>query len=270
MRMAGDDFPGFDNLARELDAWADAGRVARFWWRDDDATEPTPALERLLGLSDNFAIEVAVAVIPASAAKDLVRELSGARASVLQHGYRHRNHAAAGKPAVECGGERPTEEVLMELADGRARLADLFGPRFRPILAAPWNRIERRVLDRLGEAGFRGASAYGPRAAMRVASGIAIANAHVDPINWKERRFAGLGKALSGVLGELRARRLGGTEADEPVGLLTHHLDHDPDLWQFLDDFFALTTRHPAARWIGAEEAFRPQGQRNASETAAE
>ena len=57
----------FDDLARELDSWAEAGRVARFWWRDDDAIEPTPALSRLLDLGDTHGIEVAVAVVPATA-----------------------------------------------------------------------------------------------------------------------------------------------------------------------------------------------------------
>ena len=79
---------------------------------------------------------------------------------------------------------------------------------------------------------------------------------HVDPVNWRERRFAGRGKALSGLLGELRSRRSGATDPYEPLGLLTHHLDHDDGLWDFLDEFLATTTRHPGARWITAAEAF--------------
>jgi hypothetical protein len=249
--------PDFDDLARELDLWAGEGRVAAFWWRDDDAAKPIPALAQLLDLSDAHRIEVALAVVPAMASDTLVSALDArAHVSVLQHGYAHKNHARAGEPAVECGGDRPVEEVLEELARGRRRLEEMLGARFEPILAAPWNRIERRVLDRLSEAGFRGASAYGPRAAMRGAHGLAIANAHVDPVNWRERRFAGRGKALSGIIGELRARRNGESEMDEPLGLLTHHLDHDADLWAFLPDFFRATAAHPAARWINVAEAF--------------
>jgi hypothetical protein len=36
-------------LEAELDRWGDAGRAATFWWRDDDASDATPALETLLG-----------------------------------------------------------------------------------------------------------------------------------------------------------------------------------------------------------------------------
>jgi hypothetical protein len=250
---------GFDDLARELECWAKAGRVARFWWRDDDATGPTPELSRLLDLSDSHGIEVAVAVVPASASTRLPDVIGPRRcAAVLQHGYAHKNHAPPGKPAVECGGARSVDAVIGELGEGRRRLAELFGERAEPILAAPWNRIEAPVLARLGDAGFRGASAYGPRSAMPGGNGLVVANAHVDPINWRERRFAGEDKALSGIIGELRVRREGATDADEPVGLLTHHLDHDAGLWKFLDEFFRATTRH-AARWIDVGEAFAAQ-----------
>jgi hypothetical protein len=118
------------------------------------------------------------------------------------------------------------------------------------------------VLGGLAGVGFRGASAYGPRAAMDGAR-VVIANAHVDPMNWRERGFAGLDKTLSGLLGELRARRTGATDAEEPLGLLTHHLDHDDAFWDFLDDLFRVTSAHPAARWITVAEAFSaaPSGQ---------
>ena len=256
----------FDDLARELDRWGEAGRVTSFWWRDDDASAPTLALAKLLDLSDAHEIEVAVAVIPATASGGLVDALrSRNHAAILQHGYAHKNHALAGEPAVECGGDHPVEKVLAELAEGRRRLTKMLGERFEPVLAAPWNRIERPVLDRLAEAGFRGASAYGPRAAMRGVHGLVVANVHVDPINWRERRFAGRSKALSGILGELSARRNGATEADEPLGMLTHHLDHDAGLWDFLEALFALTNGHPAARWITVAEAFATPSSASAS-----
>jgi len=259
---------GFDDLAHELDLWAGEGRVASLWWRDDDAIEPTEALTKLLDLSDAYQIEVAVAVIPATASATLPDVLDArSHTAVLQHGYAHKNHAGPGAKSVECGGDRPVEEVLGELAEGSQLLEKLFGRRAEKILAVPWNRIERPVLDRLADVGLRGASAYGPRAAMDGA-GVVIANAHVDPMNWRERRFAGLDKALSGFLGELRARRTGATDADEPLGLLTHHLDHDEPFWDFLHELFRVTTEHPAARWITVAEAFAAEPSRHVSRVA--
>lgn len=261
--------PSFDNLVRELDLWADEGSVAEFWWRDDDAIEPTEALAKLLDLSDAYEIEVAIAVIPANASAALPTEFAARRhVAILQHGYAHENHAPPGAKSVECGGDRPVEVVLEELTEGRQLMDNLFGIRSERILAVPWNRIERPVLDGLAGVGFHGASAYGPRARMGGA-GVVVANAHVDPMNWKQRRFAGTDKALSSFLGELGARRTGASEANEPVGLLTHHLDHDPPFWDFLDALFRVTRDHPAARWINVREAFTGLPMQAASSTAA-
>src|SRR5690606_39595463 len=49
-------------LEAELDLWAEAGRVASFWWRDDDATDVTPPLERLLRLKDSTRTPLTLAV----------------------------------------------------------------------------------------------------------------------------------------------------------------------------------------------------------------
>jgi hypothetical protein len=246
----------FGALREELDRWRDAGCIAAFWWRDDDAIEPTPALARLLGLADSFSAEVAVAVIPAHASEALPEALARHSAAAVQHGYAHKNHARLGAKSVECGGDRSVEVVLEELTKGRAMMRRLFGSPADTILAVPWNRIERPVLDRLGETGLAAVSAYGPRNAMRGPHGLAVANAHVDPMNWRERRFAGDEKALSSVLGELRARRTGASDPDEPVGLLTHHLDHDEPFWAFVERLLRVTTDHEAARWITIDEAF--------------
>ncbi len=247
----------WDDLKRELDAWAAADRVAALWWRDDDAIEPSLALARLLDLTSARGIDLGLAVIPAGAIEDLAARLSDhAGVVVLQHGYRHHNHAPIGEPAVEVGGPRPVDEVLTDMRAGFRQLQSLFGERFAPVLAAPWNRIAPPVLPRLREAGFRGASAMGPRAAMSSSGDLTVVNAHLDPINWKKRRFAGRDKALAGLISELRDRRTGVSDPHEPLGLLTHHLDHDDALWVFLERLVEVTGAHPAAQWIDVHDAF--------------
>ena len=67
------DWPG---LSAELDAWAAAGRTATFWWRDDDATAPTPELGRLLRLAGAHGAPLALAVIPAEAGPALAEALA--------------------------------------------------------------------------------------------------------------------------------------------------------------------------------------------------
>ena len=52
-------------IGPELARWKAAGHAPAFWWRDDDARRPTPALDRLLALSARFdaSITVAAAVL---------------------------------------------------------------------------------------------------------------------------------------------------------------------------------------------------------------
>lgn len=248
----------WDDLLRELALWAEAGRIARFWWRDDDAVEPTHLLSMLLDLAQAEKVEVGLAAIPALTAEALADEVRRrTHVVVLQHGYRHRNHAAPGRPAVECGGDRPVEDTLTELRLGCERMREFFGGRFRPVLAAPWNNIDDGVALRLDACGIEALSAFGPRARQTHAAAITVANVHVDPLNWRAGgRFAGTGKALSGIVGELKSRRTGATDPDEPLGLLTHHLNHDAATWEFLKRLFEATRVHPAARWLSIAETF--------------
>ena len=248
-------------LSDELDAWAAAaGRRATFWWRDDDATEPGPALDRLLSLSARHAAPVALAVIPEMAGRSLSGRLSGepSRVVVLQHGWAHRNHAPATEKRQELGGHRPETAVLDELDKGREKLEALFGRRFRPILVPPWNRIAPSILGRLGEAGLSGSSCFGPRP---VGSG-GIVNTHVDIVDWRGGRgFAGESACLETARRHLAARRAGEVDPDEPTGLLTHHLDHDEAGWDFIDVFLAVTRHHAGAAWPSPDTLFQARRQ---------
>jgi peptidoglycan/xylan/chitin deacetylase (PgdA/CDA1 family) len=244
----------WSGLERELDAWRDEGRTATFWLRDDDACRDNDALQRLLRIADGHAVPLALAVIPAALQPDLVAAIaSHAGVTVLQHGYAHANHAAPGTRACELGAERSTAAVVQELATGRARLAEAFGGRFLPALVPPWNRIDDGVVARLPGEGYRGLSTFGARKAALAAPGLAQCNAHVDPIAWRrDRAFIGTDQALERTVAHLRARREAGVDAQEPTGILTHHLAFDAPAWPFLDELLARTRAHGAATWVGA------------------
>ena len=147
----------WDDLARECEAWAAAGRVAELWWRDDDAVADTPALRRLLALAEGRA-PIALAVIPATLTPSLAPLLAaeGKNVSVLQHGYDHGNRAAEGAKKSEFPQARPAAEVRATLAAGRDRLRDQFAARFVPAFTPPWNRFDPRHLSVLPELGYRG------------------------------------------------------------------------------------------------------------------
>ena len=225
----------------------DAGRTAEFWWRDDDATMPTPALRHLITLSKTFGVPVALAVVPLGAVPEL---FAAQDAVVLMHGTDHRNRAGPGEKKTEFPGAEAEDQAIARLARARERLASLAGPHFRPVLVPPWNRLKQSLVARLPAAGLYGLSAYGPRAATHAAPGVAQVNTHVDIIDWHGGRgFVGDEPALKAIVQHLSA------QTNEPAGVLTHHAVHDRPVWDFLERLYEHT-RRAGARWMDAAELF--------------
>jgi hypothetical protein len=245
-------------LDAELDRWQPG--QATFWWRDDDAVSPGLALDRLLGLGPQ---PLALAVIPAEMKPSLPDRLTALPVDVLQHGFAHHNHEPPERKKAELGDARPADAVLAELAEGWRRLGTAFGKSALPVLVPPWNRISDALIRLLPESGYRGLSTYGPRQPAAVAlpaeslqSGVVQVNTHVDIIDWRTRRFRGLGIVIDRVLHHLQARREGHADAAEPTGLLTHHLAMDDDAFAFTAAFLERTARHPAVQWLSARDIF--------------
>jgi hypothetical protein len=238
----------WDPLRRELDRWQAAGRVARFWLRDDDAVEPTQALETLMALTGESGVPLMLAVIPGLTGEALAARLAAETAiTVAVHGWSHTNHAGPEAKKQELGGDRPAEAVLGELGEGFRLLQRLHPARFLPLLVPPWNRIDAALIPALPALGFAALSVYG-RAKQN--GPMPLLNTHVDIIDWHGTR-GGRGEAelVAELVAELADRFAG---SDEPVGVLTHHLVHDTAAWDFLSALFAVTTRHPAVRWSSA------------------
>lgn len=248
----------------EIARWRDAGREAVLWWRDDDAVEATPALERLLDIHCRTAAPLALAVVPARATDALAARLAEAPGvDVLQHGYAHVNHALAGEKKSELGLQRPAMLVLGDLGTGWMALERLFGARALNVLVPPWNRIAPPLVPTLPEIGFRGLSTFGARPRAEPVRGLRQVNTHVDLIDWKGGRgFVGVEAAIAALVRALAASRGGtGTAADEPVGILSHHLAMDEGAWDFLMSLMGAAKKtpglkiHPAHALFASREA---------------
>jgi len=239
-------------LTDELDRWNAAGRTATFWWRDDDASTATAALDTLLSLRCAVDVPLALAVIPACADATLGMAVRGGAVDVLQHGFLHRNHAPRGADKAEFGPQRPRNEMLAELKHGQQRLATICS--VLPVLVPPWNRMDRDLIAALPAIGINGVSAIWPRTP--APPGVTMVNTHIDVMEWRKRRFTGVDAALAAAVGHLAGRREGTVDPDEPTGLLTHHLAHDRPAWDFIRRFIDTTVAHPAARWLAARALF--------------
>lgn len=244
-------------LLAELDCWGEADRIAKLWWRDDDAAVAAPELAALLRIADGTPI--ALAVIPALATVDLASMLRDLPlVAVLQHGWRHANRAVEGKKSEYPSG-LPASVAAAEIAAGRDRLAALFGTRTLPVFVPPWNRIAPGLLSVLTDSGIAAVSTFAstrqPEWSPRLPPGLALLDTHVDLTDWKDgKRFIGATAALGSLVFWLRHVRLGNRPPNHAIGILTHHMVMDRETAAFVGQLVELVAGHAAGRWVDIAE----------------
>jgi hypothetical protein len=249
----------WQKLATELDTWAEAGRVAQFWWRDDDADRDDTALQKLLDLQHEFGVPLAIAAIGGLADKKMADRINHAIAGgqeiyLLSHGHRHENFALAGEKKNEFPNHRLVYDMLADIALGFEALKVLFGDRALPVFVPPWNRFSPGMVPRLQNAQIRGYSSFGAASDLREFA-VTQVNCDIDIIDWRGRRgYIGDTQMWGQLSGLLNSRRE--NSAGQAIGILSHHKDHDAGCWNFLEKLFRLTEDHPAAHWQNPREAF--------------
>jgi predicted glycosyltransferase len=243
----------FDTALRRIES---AGVPVDLWWRDDDATAASPALDRLLALARRHQAPLALAVVPASLDPSLSARLADeSDVAILVHGLAHRNHAPASEKKSEFGNHRPPEVVVRDAAEGLRLTRATFGERASPVFVPPWNRISDEVAAVLPSLGFHGLSTFAGARPRPDVSGLLQIDMHVDPMDWRgSRSLADLDGLLDSLAGHLTETALGTRRG--PVGLLTHHLVHDEKVWTFLDELMERLARCETLRFRSAETLF--------------
>jgi hypothetical protein len=220
-------------LRAELGIWRTDGLTLPLWWRDDDAVEPTPQLDRLAAMGEDLGVPVHLAVIPALAERELVPYVrSRGVFRPLVHGWRHINHASRKAPSSEfCRGDIVT---ISRAWRGLRRMRKLLGPSLLPVFVPPWNDVAPSLHAPLASLGFRAVSTIGPRSRRLACTGLLQINTHIDVVDWSQpRRLADPDEIVAWLTAHLQDRRAGRCDAAEPLGLMTHHLVHDDAIWDF-------------------------------------
>ncbi len=247
-------------LDLELQRWRTAGHRAVLWWRDDDARGETAPLRRLLDLAERQATPFALAIIPDQDLAPLAACLSaGTPAAPVQHGVDHQNRRE-GAEAGEFPHHWLRLRVVTQVRQGWSRMQAL--PDVLPLFVPPWNDVHPELPGALKDCGYVAWSAWSTLAARPGAgpAGPARIDAHIDLLRWRGgARFRGASKVWSALRDALEVRRKA-ERWEAPIGLLTHHLDHDEAAWAFLDDFLAWSRNQPEIEWRGPRElaAARP------------
>ena len=223
-----------------LDAALDQ-RAPTLWWRDDDAIADTPALHRLMDLADTVSAPLTLAVIPGNLTETLAPAIMDRNVSVAVHGWTHTNHAPNDEKKAEFRDHRPHPEMIEELTRGKTILDSAFGTQSLPLFIPPWNRVSANLP--LADLGYRGISVYGKRELTREHNLIRF-DAHIDPIDWRGSRSAIPMQQAVDSIAEL-------VLSNAPIGLMTHHLVHDPAIWDLTETLVKRLTR-AGATWTTA------------------
>ena len=235
-------------LSAELAAWRRAGKPVLLWWRDDDAIDVSPALERLLDLSARHGAPLALAVVPDRLSPELAPLINAHPAvSVLQHGLDHRSRRQEGRQPAQFADDETAADIAAAIAARMRRLA-VFERRM-PVYVPPWNAVQPQLIEALRSAGLKLSAFDGLGESGQV-------DAHLDVLRWGARpRFRGAGRLMNR-LARLLAQRRRQQLWDRPVGLLTHHLDQDEPSWRFLDALFLRLGPASGCRWLAADQVF--------------
>jgi predicted deacetylase len=230
-------------LGPELRLWTQAGRAPVIWWRDDDARAPGEALDRLLTLSDRHRAPLTLASIAGPDLAGLVRRLeSEPGVEIAVHGFQHVNRQPEGRGFGEIVEGDSSDWVREQL---RTTVAAFHRAGAAPTLfTPPWNNLAPQLLAALPGSSLTAVSGFDQ--VSRTEGGVSRLDAHLDVLRWKGGgRFRGTWRFLSRMRRLMAERRITG-QWDQPIGLLTHHLDHDEASWRFLEKFlatFAVTPR---------------------------
>jgi hypothetical protein len=146
-------------LRESLDLIQAERKEVRIFFRDDDIDEDEESLLRLLDLFLAHGVPLNLAIIPDLLSDATVRRLHQRELwipeslGLIQHGWRHINHELEGRKC-EFGISRSLADKFNDIARGKSRLEDAFGPRFYPAFTPPWNRCTQDTFGVLDELGF--------------------------------------------------------------------------------------------------------------------
>lgn len=232
-------------LQIELAKWRAAELRLPIWWRDDDAIQPTPELDHLDAVAQRTGVPVHLAVIPHYADHRLADRIADAPEFIpVVHGWAHQNHAPTGSKKSEFGSDR--DGAATDAANGLTSLDRLFGARLAPMFVPPWNRIDPIIYPDLVSAGYTMLSTFTPRSTAHPVKRLSQINTHIDPIDWHGTRgLVDAALIIDKTVMLLQGRRNGVADNTEPLGLLTHHLVHTPEVWEFTEQLLDALQNGP-------------------------
>jgi O6-methylguanine-DNA--protein-cysteine methyltransferase len=233
-------------LAKLKSALAVRGRQAaplRLFFRNDDVDEDEAPLRRLLELFLERETPINLGVIPGrltAACAELLAQSASAAPALLelnQHGWLHLNYEREGRKC-EFGPSRTYAEQLADIARGRARMTEAFGPNWFPVFIPPWNRCTEETHRAIDQLGFRALSA---KRRDSVVTGYSFEEISItlDPYRWEGgARLKSPEEIIDDLIAQLLRR--------QTVGVMLHHKVMDEQAFSFLGSMLDTLAWRPA------------------------
>ena len=142
------------------------------------------------------------------------------------------------------------------------------------VFVPPFGRMSQALVSALPQIGFSGISGAAgwlerrlsqlsdwdirvPRIGPVYRSEVSRLDVQIDPINWQDRTAHDPAKINQILVRCLRARRHGLLASSLPIGIVTHHLDHDESIWRACDALLQLLRCHQAVKFLNVRDFFR-------------
>ncbi|MEK7762223.1 MAG: glycosyltransferase [Nitrospirota bacterium] len=222
------------------------GKEVQIFFRDDDIDEDEKSLVRLLDLFLAHGAPLNLAIIPDLLSDATVRQLLmrdlwiPESLGLIQHGWRHTNHEQEGRKC-EFGISRSLADKFNDIARGKSRLEEAFGPRYYPAFTPPWNRCTEDtfgVLDELGFVVFSKDQGKEPVEGHRFQE----ISTTLDLYRWKDgATLKPADEIVPALISQMR-------ELDR-VGILLHHKVMDDTAFTFLDQLLDELRQFPVVRF---------------------
>ena len=173
--------------------------------------------------------------------------------AALVHGFAHKNYAPPGRESA------PSSAIIAPSPAHDGRVAHGARPARTPP-ARPCPRRAGAALEpdrarsfcRCSDRSVSTAlSTFGPRPRR---TPIPTLNSHVDIMNWRSPPFRRRRCRAGQVHHASGAQRRAANDPGEPIGLLTHHRQHDRAAEQFLDRLVRHVAKSEGARWLSLDE----------------
>ena len=238
--------PWQTELRRSLELLQAEGKKVRIFFRDDDIDEDEDFLVRLLDLFLAHGVPLNLAIIPDLLSDATVRRLHTRELwipeslGLIQHGWKHINHEQEGRKC-EFGISRSLADKYNDIARGKSRLEEAFGPRFYPAFTPPWNRCTHDTYGVLDELGFvvlskdrEKDSAQGHR--------FQEISTTLDLYRWKDgATLKPADEIVPALISQMRDL--------DTIGILLHHKVMDRTALTFLDQLLDELARCPVVRF---------------------